>query len=322
MKKIVLRVIAFFILLWIFIYCGYTFLGLFIVKKEVTVPSIVGEEMKMAKRTLRNSRLRFTVEYSKRNDYPNNFVFYQYPKGGNKVLIGFTIKLYIAENSNKSVVPDLLGLDKANAKIILKKIRLNLGKVIYRKSKVNLKDQIIYQKPEPGENVDYSSNVDIIINDGMLQRNLIVPYFLRNDYQYVKRLCNELGLIEATPKDEIGEIVYQNLMPGNIVKYRSKINFEVASETVKTADKSIIKNDINRISPKSDHQFFNIDYTLPNFFSKKKLRVILKSSKGKQILVNKKVKGGYRLSKLIKYSEKTNIIIYLDGKQIKKWELE
>ena len=304
----------------VFVLSGYYSVNLLLVKREVIIPSVTGEVLETATSILRKRGLKVHTEYSKTYDYPDSTVFYQHPKHGQKVLRGFPVKLYVSQNDDTTVCPDLTGLDLSNANMSLMRMGLKVGRIIRVKGRVNLKDQIIFQSPDPFDNVRRGSEIDIYINDGVMKKHVIVPYLLNNDLNYISSISEDMGLSISASGDISGTVVFQGLVPGSVVRPGTIMVLEIQKGLVSSQASEI---GINRIIPlNTDYGFYNLNFTLPNYFGTKRVKVVLHEGRSKKTILSEKLKGGDRINKLIKHSEKIVIKIYLGGILIKELRSE
>ncbi|MCD6579831.1 PASTA domain-containing protein [bacterium] len=321
------KVLKFFIILTLLIIFGLTFIwsiSLFIVKKEVVVPNVVNMNLKSAQRLLKEHHLRFVIEGNdigslRKNKikFTNVEILNQFPHSGERILKKFKISLFIRIIEETTKVPCLIGLDSVNAKFEIENSDLSVGEISYVRSKVNLRDKVIYQEPIAGTSVNKGSTISYSINSGILKKYVLVPYFMNNDLEYVKPSIEQLGLILGNNPPS-GEIVSQSLIPGDIVSLNSPIVFDVIDKSKKATRTKIIpvNTSINK------KKFYIINYTFSSFMGSRRGKVYVSYDGKREQLLNKNIKAGYNFRKLITYGNNAKVEIYLDGKKIFTKELK
>ncbi len=291
------------------------FLGLdiFIVKKEVIVPSVIGLTEKEARAILRKERVHFRVIDQETKEYDNDIVYYQYPKRGRVILKNYPVEIYVAKNDYRISVPDLSGLDIENAGSVLRDSRLLLGRVKTAKGKINLKNQIVYQDPPAGTKAEQGSRIDVTVNDGMVKDYVIVPYLMKNDYEFVRKVIKDMGLKEINPKTK-GDIVYQSIFPGTMVRIGSAIEFEVTDIT--GADTSSYTPTKIKDTSADEYRYETYEYEFGNFPGRKRLKAVLIEDGVKLTFLNERIMGGYKISKIIKFIKTASVEVYLNGELV------
>ncbi len=86
-------------------------------QKQVTVPSVVGEDVNAAQTKLTNLNLNPVIKTDAASTAPANTVVKQSPAGGKSVNPGSTVTLYVSAGGTK--VPNVVGLQEPSAKAIL-----------------------------------------------------------------------------------------------------------------------------------------------------------------------------------------------------------
>ena len=96
---------------------------------EVTVPDVKGKPMALARQILEDQKLRVNVAEVYDATVPAGTVVSQTPEAGTKVKEERVVTINVSRGGEELEMPDLMGLDRSDAEIKLKKMGLKLGSV-------------------------------------------------------------------------------------------------------------------------------------------------------------------------------------------------
>ena len=167
-RKTGMYVVAALLILGIFALLAYLLANNLLGEDEPTrmvrVPDVVGMEEDDAVEELEVKGFEVEIE-RKRTNRPEGQVTAQDPEAGERLEQGEVVVLTVSEGKRQSTVPDLIGMSQEEAEAELEEARLRLGDVSSENSEED-EGTIISQAPEPGEEVDRRSRVDIIVSAG------------------------------------------------------------------------------------------------------------------------------------------------------------
>lgn len=133
--------------------------------RVVRVPDVVGMQEGAARDALEDRGLEVEV-VRRRTNRPAGMVTAQDPEGGERLEQGEPVEITVSEGRRQTTVPDLIGLSQDEAEDELDDARLRLGDVATEPSDEVEEGLVITQSPEPGEEADVRSRVDIVLSGG------------------------------------------------------------------------------------------------------------------------------------------------------------
>lgn len=192
--------------------------------RMIRVPDVVGMDEDAAREELEEKG--FEVEVvRKRTNKPAGQVTAQDPEGGERVEEGGVVEITVSEGRRQTTVPELIGLTQEEAEAELSEARLRLGDVATESSDEVEEGEIISQSPEPGEEVDVRSKVDIIVSGG--PEPVRVPSVIGQSEQTAIDEIEAAGLtaevLRAADDEEEGTVIAQDpeagaeAAPGDVV---------------------------------------------------------------------------------------------------------
>lgn len=141
---------------------------------EVTVPDVTGKPLTLARQTLEDSKLRVNVAEVYDANVPAGQVVSQDPPAGSKVKEDRLVTINVSRGGEDLEMPDLRGLDRADAEAKLRKMGLVLGRV-YEKHSNDDPDVVIDQEPKAGRKLSKGATVDLTVSKGKQARKSSVP---------------------------------------------------------------------------------------------------------------------------------------------------
>ncbi|HEY3875593.1 MAG TPA: PASTA domain-containing protein [Candidatus Kapabacteria bacterium] len=178
---------------------------------SATVPNVVGVKTASALQTLQDAGYQ-PIQYEVRFDdkAPEGTIIRQTPEANEQTKPGRKVYLIISGGKEMASVPNLLGKSLRDAKMLLIKSNMSIGKVDYAYSDSSTNGTVFFQNPAPGTKTSASTEVGVTVSQGPLMGRVPIPD-LKN-----------LSLSEAIEKLksvnlELGKVNYQNGTPENAV---------------------------------------------------------------------------------------------------------
>jgi serine/threonine-protein kinase len=106
-------------------------------EKLIIVPNLVGQSRRSVEISLQQIGLRIDTVYTEFNpDYPKGTVAWQFPKSGDHIKKGMGLQITVSQGLPPDFfqVPQLFGMSMQNAKDLLTKARLKVGKISYKQN--------------------------------------------------------------------------------------------------------------------------------------------------------------------------------------------
>ena len=142
------------------------------IMNRCSVPDVVGMDMSMASEQIRNEGLKVDYIEAYSDDYPEGVVIAQtpeYPRDGREPPAGHkgdTVLLTVSKGPASMVMPLLNGSMAADAKTLLNGMGITLIEIEKRVSTDTVPDSVIEQFPAPGDSVNKTMTVNLIISGG------------------------------------------------------------------------------------------------------------------------------------------------------------
>ena len=138
--------------------------------KEVSVPSVTGQDEDAAKKALTSAGIKdadIKVEYQNDSSVESGKAIGTNPSAGTKVKSGEKITLYVSQGAEQVSVPNLQGKNAAEAAGILQKAKLNDGGASGEEYSARYpQGQIISQSIPNGQRVDAGTSITYVVSLG------------------------------------------------------------------------------------------------------------------------------------------------------------
>jgi serine/threonine-protein kinase len=164
--------------------------------KTVTMPNVVGQNFQSAELRLQRMNLNPRSTFQA-NSHPKDTVISQDPKQGQKVKEGSDVRLVVSSGPRTVTVPDLTGKSLQQARQILQKHKLKLGRKLAENASDTVPaNHIISQQPLPSDSVRVGASVDYVLSTGPQQ--VPVPNVVCQTVSDAKAAIQAKGLVPAS----------------------------------------------------------------------------------------------------------------------------
>lgn len=136
-------------------------------EKLIIVPNLVGQSRRSVEISLQQIGLRIDTVYTEFNpDYPKGTVAWQFPKSGDHIKKGMGLQITVSQGLPPDFfqVPQLFGMSMQNAKDLLTKARLKVGKISYKQNEDLVPYTVLDQSIAPGTVLDQTIQVDLVVS--------------------------------------------------------------------------------------------------------------------------------------------------------------
>ena len=136
---------------------------------DTVVPSVVGDELKVAQKKLYEAGLNINISGDEFNEkITHNKVIKQDPISGKKIKKNREVNVIISKGIKvmSLEIPDLKNKELKDAISILEEYKLKLGKITYTYHFTIPKDKVIAQVPEPGKLTSNNNTVNLLVSKG------------------------------------------------------------------------------------------------------------------------------------------------------------
>jgi serine/threonine-protein kinase len=200
---------------------------------QVSVPLVIGQTLDSARSEIERAGL--TVDVKRRADRaPRDIVFEQAPNPAQKVDDGSSVTIFVSNGPGTVKVPDVVGLQEADAK---KRVRsAGLRPDVQRESSTKIvTGAVIRTDPSAGRPVDRSSTVTLVVSSGPEQVN--VPDVVGQQEADAAASLRAKGLSpflrEKASSEPEGTVVDQSPPAGEQVDQGSTVTLYVSNGKVK-----------------------------------------------------------------------------------------
>ncbi len=234
--------------------------GKFWSTSEIIVPDVTGKPMALARQILEDQKLRVNVAEVYDATVPAGTVVSQTPEAGTKVKEERMVTINVSRGGEELDMPDLLGLDRADAEIKLKKMGLKLGSV-YEKFSDEEEGTVIGQEPRSGTRISKGQTIDITISKGKKVKKVTVPNVKGGTLSAAEGTLKGKGLSVVVEKRESsqapGTVISQSPAADSEVESGSTVTLVIAEEAsvkketseVKGSEKKQVKPEIDGAAP-------------------------------------------------------------------------
>lgn len=207
---------------------GYVAMHLSMEPDRVENPRIVGVESVAASELLKEVGLVPRIiaeEFSSR--IAKGHVVSQRPAGGTRLKIGSEVRLILSRGSDHQAVPDVRGVELAQARRALMEVGLLVGPILQIHSDVHPRETVMGQEPAPGAPGVRGDRVVLLQSLGPLDNLVTVPDLRGREIVTALNLLKELQ-VEARVSfrqqaSQEGLVVEQEPGPGGKVRVGGQV---------------------------------------------------------------------------------------------------
>lgn len=187
----------------------------FIIESEetVVVPELKGKNAITVLELLSDLGLNTKVTESEYHPgIPENHVLHQEPEPGTVIKKDRDVKVVLSKGTRKLQVPDLTGVSRQQAEVILANNGLDMGVVSAAYSQSVKADMVIAHTPAFGQEVIRGERVDLLVSRGPRPQGYVMPELEGKTLDQALAVLEEYGL-------SVGGIgsAYQSGQPANII---------------------------------------------------------------------------------------------------------
>ena len=136
-------------------------------EKSVAIPNLIGQSRRSAELELNQMGLLIDTVYAEYNpEYPNGTIAWQYPKAGDRRKKGMGIQITVSKGMppNFFQVPNLIGLSINQAKELIFKSRLKVGKISYHQDQDLVPYTVLDQSIKDGTVLDATAIINLVVS--------------------------------------------------------------------------------------------------------------------------------------------------------------
>ncbi len=303
MKRILLAIAALF-----FFAAGvaFWFVGDFWRIQSVTVPNLIGKQVEVAQKILKDDNLNVSINEISSEEVPIGQVINQSPEPGTSVKTHRTIHLTISKGGSIILVPDLTGLTIEEASAKLRSIHLRLGKIEEREDSTKPLDTIIGQSPSTPTKVERDSTVHVILNKKNMISQVSIPDFVGMTTEQAEKLLLENDLTKGTWKMKNGEALTASAV--------------VAKQTPAAGSTSVRGTPID-LTFDTMLKKAEVTIRVPNGKPTQRVTIMMHDANGTRTLFDRQEKAGTEISTQVSGVGNVHVEVYFDGELVQEQEL-
>ena len=231
MAVLLKRILKIVLLMAVFVFSAaiatYLTLNLLIQNADtVVVPDLVGKEVVQTLERLSDLGLNTKVKGSEYSaDVPKHHVIYQDPDPGSEIKRGRDVRIIISKGAQAVVLPNLVGIGLAQARIFLDENDLHQGHLSYTYDPAMPKEEILSQYPRAGFLGVRGDTVDLLLSAGPAPQVIFMKDLRGLVFHQAVEIIEKLHLTSGT----IRSIREAGLVEGTVVEHQPAAGYPVVA---------------------------------------------------------------------------------------------
>jgi len=216
----------------------------YVKRGEVTVlPKVVGKPVDDAMKILSDAGyepIKYETQFDEKAK--EGTIIRQTPEGGDETKPGRKVYLIVSGGKEMVIVPNLLGQPLKDARILLVRANLDLGKTDMAFTDSIAGGTVFKQSPDPGSKISTDQKVNIVVSEGQRAGRVSVPDLTHLQFsEAIVRLGNaKLGVgnrtYQTSETDKPGTVSDQSPKPGELVLEGSSVDLFIVEAKIKEPD--------------------------------------------------------------------------------------
>lgn len=235
LKLIAISVLSFFALILLM---DILIMPIYVKKGEVgIVPKVVGKQIDGAMKAVEEAGfepIKYETQYDEKAK--EGTIIRQTPEGGDEAKPGRKVYLIVSAGKEVVKVPSLVGLSLSDARIMLVRSNLSIGKTDYVFADSTKSGVVYSQYPKPGTSLLASKMVNLTVSQGPRTGRVAVPNLIGLKLEEAILRISRLGLTPGTPnltsrpEGAIGSVYDTYPTVGELVDFGSTIELFVVKD--------------------------------------------------------------------------------------------
>jgi serine/threonine-protein kinase len=192
--------------------------------KQVEVPTVVGENVNIARTQVLNAGLTPNVVYQA-DKHRSGYVFGQDPLGQAKADKGSTVTLTVSSGPGNATVPSVQGLKVTQAEAEIRHAHLKPGRVIQQSSTIYATGLVIDTSPAAGQTPPVGTTVNLTVSTG--KPLIAIPNVAGDSVSAAKSQLSSAGFSSVTTSQQTSSTV----KPGNVISSTPSAGTKVTGDT-------------------------------------------------------------------------------------------
>jgi serine/threonine-protein kinase len=217
---------------------------LYVKKGEIgTVPKVVGKQIDEAMKVVEDAGfepVNYEIQFDEKAK--EGTILRQTPEGGDEAKPGRKVYLIVSAGKEVVKVPSLVGLNLSDARIMLVRSNLAIGKTDYIFADSTPSGVVYRQDPKPGTSLMASKMVNLTVSQGPRTGRVAVPELTGLKLEEAILRITRLGLkpgvpnFNSRPEGAVGSVYDTYPNAGELVEFGSTIELFVVKDNEAPAE--------------------------------------------------------------------------------------
>jgi len=277
--------------------------------KEIQVPDVRGMEVVDALETLSRAELSLKVdgfEYS--SSVTRNAVLRQEPDPGIRLKTGGSIRIVLSRGPERIPVPNLVGMTRRQAEIMLKRNGLLVGHISETHFAAPEQGRILAQQPEPLNSIQRGSAVNLLVSLGPRRPRYIMPDLTGRPLGQAVLTLERMNLKVG----EIRTLHHLAARPGQVLEQTPEKGHAVSEGD---AVALVVQSD----GDEGRHVFrlALVRYTVPPGFLRSRVEIKLRRGDSVIPVYRQFIDSGESVAVMVLVDNKSRVILSVDGRDVR-----
>lgn len=274
-------------------------------RETVKVPDVTGKTVVEAQKILENAGFSITLKEAYDDKVTPGLVLEQDPAGDEMRKEGSAVYLTVSKGIEMVEVPNLTGKTLADARKMIERKELALGKVetVFRDDGSGL---VIEQSPKANEKIEHGSKVNIVISEK--PKEVTIPSVVNKSSGEAMSALEALGF-----KDVKAQSVPSKKTAGTVLGITPKEGAKVMNST------EVILRVADGVGTAAQNKY--AEFVVPEGEKRQKIRIVVSDDDGERTVYEGTKRAGVRIRQKVEVSGNAVARMYSDNKLVEEKQL-
>lgn len=274
-------------------------------RETVKVPDVTGKTVVEAQKILENAGFSITLKEAYDDKVTPGLVLEQDPAGDEMRKEGSAVYLTVSKGIEMVEVPNLTGKTLADARKMIERKELALGKVetVFRDDGSGL---VIEQSPKANEKIEHGSKVNIVISEK--PKEVTIPSVVNKSSGEAMTALEALGF-----KDVKAQSVPSKKTAGTVLGITPKEGAKVMNST------EVILRVADGVGAAAQNKY--AEFVVPEGEKRQKIRIVVSDDDGERTVYEGTKRAGVRIRQKVEVSGNAVARMYSDNKLVEEKQL-
>lgn len=274
-------------------------------RETVKVPDVTGKTVVEAQKILENAGFSITLKEAYDDKVTPGLVLEQDPAGDEMRKEGSAVYLTVSKGIEMVEVPNLTGKTLADARKMIERKELALGKVetVFRDDGSGL---VIEQSPKANEKIEHGSKVNIVISEK--PKEVTIPSVVNKSSGEAMTALEALGF-----KDVKAQSVPSKKTAGTVLGITPKEGAKVMNST------EVILRVADGVGTAAQNKY--AEFVVPEGEKRQKIRIVVSDDDGERTVYEGTKRAGVRIRQKVEVSGNAVARMYSDNKLVEEKQL-